>query len=81
MLLTAVFASNALGIFGGSEQIVIVDQLRIQALAVVAVMAYTGLGTWVILKITDWMIGNRVPENLEVDGLDIAEHNERGYII
>ena len=81
MLLTAVFASNALGILGGSEQIVIVDQLRIQGIAVVAVMAYTGFGTWVILKITDWMIGNRVPENLEVDGLDIAEHNERGYII
>ena len=81
MMLTAVFASNALGILGGSEDIWIVDQLRIQGLAVVAVLAYTVVGTWIILKITDLMLGNRVPEDQEIDGLDIAEHNERGYII
>ena len=81
MMLTAVFASNALGIFSGSENIVIAEQLRIQGLAVVAVLAYTAVGTWLILKITDILIGNRVPEDQEIDGLDIAEHNERGYII
>ncbi|MYJ76527.1 MAG: ammonium transporter [Gammaproteobacteria bacterium] len=81
MMLTAVFASNALGVLGGSEDIVIAEQLRIQGLAVVAVLAYTVVGTWIILKITDLLLGNRVPENQEIDGLDIAEHNERGYII
>lgn len=80
-LLTAVFASSALGIFSGQEDISIVDQLGVQAIGVVATIAYTGVVTWVILRVTDVLVGNRVSEDEEVEGLDLVLHNERGYDI
>jgi len=80
-LLTAVFASSALGIFSGQEDISIVDQLGVQAIGVVATIAYTGVVTWVILKATDVLVGNRVSDDEEVEGLDLVLHNERGYDI
>ncbi|MEZ5550696.1 MAG: ammonium transporter [Pseudomonadales bacterium] len=79
MLLTGVFASNALGLFSGQQDIVILDQLGIQAVGIVAVLVYTIAVSYVLLKIVDLMVGNRVPEDQEVEGLDIAQHNERGY--
>lgn len=78
-LLTAVFASNALGVFSGQEDIVISSQLGVQAIGVVATVVYTGTVTWFILKLTDVLIGNRVDEDQEQEGLDLVAHNERGY--
>ena len=78
-LLTAVFASNALGVFSGQEDIVISSQLRVQAIGVVATVVYTGTVTWFILKLTDVLVGNRVDEDQEQEGLDLVAHNERGY--
>lgn len=79
MLLTGVFASNALGVFSGQEDIAIASQVGTQALGVVATALYTGLVTWGILKFTDAMVGNRVDEDQEQEGLDLVSHNERGY--
>ena len=79
MVLTGVFASNALGAFGGREEIVISTQVLMQALGAVAVLAYTALGTYLILKITDVFLGNRVSQEEEIEGLDLASHDERGY--
>ena len=78
-LLTAVFASNALGVFSGQEDIVISSQLGVQAIGVVATVVYTGTVTWFILKLTDVLAGNRVDEDQEQEGLDLVAHNERGY--
>ena len=78
-LLTAVFASNALGVFSGQEDIVISSQLGVQAIGVVATVVYTGTVTWFILKLTDVLVGNRVDEDQEQEGLDLVAHNERGY--
>ena len=78
-LLTAVFASNALGVFSGQEDIVISSQLGVQAIGVVATVVYTGTVTWFILKLTDVFVGNRVDEDQEQEGLDLVAHNERGY--
>ncbi|MDP7388725.1 MAG: ammonium transporter [Pseudomonadales bacterium] len=78
-LLTAVFASNALGVFSGEEDIVISSQLGVQAIGVVATVVYTGTVTWLILKLTDVLVGNRVDEDQEQEGLDLVAHNERGY--
>ena len=80
-LLTAVFASNALGMFSGQEEIVIGTQLGIQAIGVLATVAYTALATFVILKITGALVGNRVSDEEETEGLDLVSHNERGYIL
>ena len=78
-LLTAVFASNALGVFSGQEDIVISSQLGVQAIGVVATVVYTGTVTWFILKLTGVLLGNRVDEDQEQEGLDLVAHNERGY--
>ena len=80
-ILTAVFASNALGIFSGQEDINIVSQLGTQAIGVIAVIVYTALVTFVILKVTGALVGNRVDDEVEVTGLDLNSHNERGYDI
>ena len=81
-LLTAVFASGALGVFSGQGlETSIGDQLGIQALGVVATVVYTAVVTGVILFVIDKVIGNRVSEEEEVEGLDIVGHNERGYDI
>lgn len=78
-LLTAVFASNALGVFGGQEDVSIVSQLGIQTVGVLAAIAYTAVLTFGILKVTDLLVGNRVSDDEELEGLDLVSHNERGY--
>ena len=79
MLLTGVFASNALGVFSGQEEITIASQVGTQALGVVATALYTAVVTWGILKFTDAMVGNRVDEDQEQEGLDLVSHNVRGH--
>jgi len=78
-LLTAVFASNALGVFSGQEDLNILNQLGTQAIGVIATIGYTAVVTLVILKITEVVCGNRVDEDTETQGLDLTQHNERGY--
>jgi ammonium transporter, Amt family len=78
-LLTGVFASSALGIFSGQESIDIGAQLSTQAIGVVATLIYTAAATAVLLWLTDRLIGNRVADEDEQQGLDIVSHNERGY--
>jgi Amt family ammonium transporter len=78
-LLTGVFASNALGIFSGQMEIDIGDQVGIQAIGVVATIAYTAVVTAAILLLTNVVVGNRVSDEHEVEGLDLVSHNERGY--
>jgi Amt family ammonium transporter len=51
----------------------------VQAIGVLATVAYTAVATFVILKVVDLIIGNRVSEEEEVEGLDITQHNERGF--
>ena len=80
-ILTGVFASSALGVFSGQEGISIPSQLGVQALGVLAVVAYTAVGTWVLLKVTGAVVGNRVSDEEETEGLDLVAHNERGYIL
>ncbi len=78
-LMTGIFASNALGLFSGQHDINIGSQLGIQAVGVLATVVYTALVTFIILKITDAVVGNRVSEEEELEGLDLVSHNERGY--
>ncbi|MGA0838496.1 MAG: ammonium transporter [Pseudomonadales bacterium] len=78
-LLTGVFASSALGIFSGQESIDIGAQLSAQAIGVVATLIYTAAATAALLWLTDRLIGNRVADEDEQQGLDIVSHNERGY--
>ncbi len=76
-ILTGVFAAPALGGFGAVTDIGM--QVWIQAKGVIFTVVYTAIVTYVILKVLDVVMGLRVSEEEESVGLDLAQHNERGY--
>ena len=80
-MLTGIFASNALGVFSGQEDINIGSQLGIQFLGVISVLIYTAVLTFIILKVVDAITGLRASEEQEQQGLDLVEHNESGYTL
>jgi ammonium transporter, Amt family len=53
--------------------------LGIQAIAVAATFAYSGIGTWAALKVTDLLVGLRVSHEEEREGLDIVLHGEQVF--
>jgi Amt family ammonium transporter len=55
-------------------------QLIAQAKAVGLTLLWSGLGTAILFKIVDVLIGTRVASEHEQDGLDLAIHGERGYV-
>jgi ammonium transporter, Amt family len=80
-ILTGVFVHSALGGVGLAEGMTVAGQVWAQFLGVVITIVYTGVLSFVILKVIDLVIGLRVPEDQEIEGLDLTLHNERGYIL
>jgi Amt family ammonium transporter len=79
-ILTGVFAAKSLGGAGlGVESGTIGAQVSVQFVGVVATLVYTGVVTFIILKVLDIIMGLRVTEEQETEGLDIALHDEKGY--
>ncbi len=80
-LLVAVFALEALGGAGYVEQgRQLLEQLGVQALGLLAVVAWSGVITFILLKVTGALVkGARVDEMDEIVGLDISTQGERGY--
>jgi Amt family ammonium transporter len=78
-LLTAIFVDAAFGGVGFAEGMTMGKQLAVQALGVGATIAWCGIVTFVILKVTQAIVGLRVSEEQETEGLDLAQHGERGY--
>ncbi len=79
-LLTGVFAATALGGAGfGGDISSISEQVGVQFYGVMATIIYTGVVTLIILKVLDMVMGLRVTEDQEIEGLDLALHDERGY--
>jgi Amt family ammonium transporter len=79
-LLTGVFAQKALngvadGVLFGNPA-----QLGIQAIAILASIAYSGVGTFVLLKAISVIVPLRVNENDESTGLDVSQHGEEAYM-
>jgi len=54
-------------------------QLLNQLIGVIIAWVLAIVGTLVILRVVDWLIGVRVAEEEEVQGLDLSEHGEEGY--
>jgi Amt family ammonium transporter len=78
-LLTGLFASGAVnsaidGKYEGGP-----SQLGKQVLAALVTWIIAGLGTFILLKIIDAVIGLRCTPADEQEGLDITQHGERGY--
>jgi len=81
-ILTGVFAAATLGGAGfgdGNESMG--AQVFAQFIGVTATVIYTFIVSFAILKILDGLIGLRVDAEQEEEGLDIALHDERGYIL
>ncbi|MEK9629993.1 MAG: ammonium transporter [Nitrospinota bacterium] len=81
-ILTGVFCAESLGGAGfGGDITSIGGQIMVQILGVGATIIYTGIVSFIILKVLDGVMGLRVTEDEESEGLDLASHGERGYII
>ncbi len=81
-VLTGVFCAKSLGGAGfGGDITSISSQVTVQCIGIGATMIYTGIVSAIILKVLDGIMDIRVSEDQEMEGLDIALHNERGYII
>ncbi|HWE50055.1 MAG TPA: ammonium transporter [Bryobacteraceae bacterium] len=87
-LLTGVFATNVINnaqINGKVVPLGLVDgnpgQILNQAIGVAIAIALAAVGTFVILKICDVLIGVRVGRDAEEEGLDVSQHGEEGYFL
>jgi Amt family ammonium transporter len=78
-LLTGVFAASSLGGLGLAEGVSIMNQVSIQALAIIVTVTWSVLFSYLILKGLDKWIGLRVTPDEEVQGLDTVLHEETGY--
>jgi Amt family ammonium transporter len=78
-ILTGIFVSAAFGGAGYPEKGDMGGQLAVQFTAVLAVAAWSVVGTWVLLKLSDAVAGMRVSTEEETEGLDTVLHNEKGY--
>jgi len=78
---TGLFASKAInpagadGLFFGNPSLLVV-----QLLSVIVAIVYAFSLTWIILKVLDRTMGLRVLQEEEVEGLDLSQHGESGYI-
>jgi Amt family ammonium transporter len=87
-ILTGVFATNEINnnpINGALAPLGAVDghpmQILYQAVGVAMSIALAAVGTFVILKICDALIGVRVGQEAEREGLDLSQHGEEGYYL
>ncbi|MDP1672596.1 MAG: ammonium transporter [Burkholderiales bacterium] len=55
------------------------EQLTVQVISVAFTLVYTGVVSYVLLKVIDVIVGLRVSEEAETEGLDINEHGETAY--
>ena len=82
-VMAGVFSSASLGVFSGYGYADGIEsmggQLYVQLIGVFATVAYTAVITWGVLKVVDALVGLRVTDDQETEGLDIALHEERGY--
>jgi len=80
-LLAGVFAASSFGGVGYADGVSMGQQVGVQAIGVVATIAWCAIATFVLLKIVGMMVELRVDDDSETQGLDLSEHDERGYIL
>src|SRR5467141_4029767 len=83
-LLTGVFAQQVINpIFGAGKPVGGLDghwgQVGNQIVGILIAWIFALVGTLVLLKIVDLLTGLRVPEEHEIEGLDITQHGEEAY--
>jgi len=78
-VLTGVFVDAGLGGVGLGEGMTIVSQVGLQVVGIGATIVYCGVVSFIILKVLDSVVGLRVSEEEEQEGLDLVLHDEQGY--
>ena len=77
-ILTGVFTAPSLG-GGGGDDFSIGGQVLIQLEAVIITIIVSAVVAFIALKISDMLIGMRVTEEAEREGLDVTSHGEKAY--
>jgi Amt family ammonium transporter len=78
-LMTAILVSSTFNGIGYPDKVTMGDQFVTQLIGVVATAVWSGVLTWVLLKLVDATAGMRVAGDEETEGLDTVLHNEKGY--
>ncbi|MDI7862390.1 ammonium transporter [Rhizobiaceae bacterium n13] len=78
-LATGIFASASLGGIGYAEGVTMGGQFMTQLTAVIITILWCGIGSVILYKITDLIVGLRVAVEAEREGLDLASHGEAAY--
>ncbi len=80
--MAGIFVSSELGVFSGNglaDGMTIAGQVGVQLTGIIAVLVYTAIVTFIILKVVGLLVTLRVSDEEETEGLDVIAHNERGY--
>ena len=80
-IFAGIFVSAGLGGVGFADGMNMGSQLAVQFTGIIVTIVFTAVTTYVSLKIVDAVIGLRVSDEAETEGLDINQHEERGYIL
>ncbi|HEX7019754.1 MAG TPA: ammonium transporter [Gemmatimonadaceae bacterium] len=75
-ILTGLFATTMDGL---KPELATGAQLWIQTKGVLITIVFVGIASYVLLKLVDVIVGLRVSEEQETEGLDLASHDERAY--
>ena len=78
-ILTGILATPAIQAAYSGAAYGNIRQLAVQLIAVGATMAYSGIGTFLLFKITERLIGLRATDKEEAVGLDETQHGETAY--
>jgi len=78
-LLTAVFVSSTFGGIGYPDKVTMGEQFVTQLIGVAVTAVWSGVLTFLLLKLVDALIGMRCASDEETEGLDTVLHNEKGY--
>jgi len=78
---TGIFMSAGLGGVGYDKGVTMGGQFVTQAIAVVTTLVWTGIISYILYKVVDMLVGLRVPDDQEREGLDATQHGEVAYHI
>ena len=78
-ILTGVFASSSLGGVGYAEGVTMGHQVWVQLFSVGLTIVWSGVVAFIGFKLADLIVGLRVPEEHEREGLDVNSHGENAY--
>ncbi|MGF6561413.1 Amt family ammonium transporter [Erwinia aphidicola] len=78
-IMTGIFASSSLGGVGYAEGVTMGHQVWVQLFSVGLTMVWTAVVAFIGFKVADMIVGLRVPEDQEREGLDVNSHGENAY--